>query len=153
MVKETAGDEWYNLDQPLKFLRDYIKENGPYDGLLGFSQGAGVISALLGGDSPEQLREINHGQDLRFAVVAATFMVEDTNNNHAKFYHDHNDISIPTCHIYGLSDTLVPKERSIKMLDFCVPEKTTIIEHEGGHQFPSKSAYVTSIIDFIKKQY
>ncbi len=153
VVKEVAGDEWYNLDKPLQFIRDYIREHGPYDGLFGFSQGSGVISALLGGDSAEQLREMNHGQDLKFVIVVSSFMAEDAHNNHARFYHNHNDINIPICHVYGLVDTILPKERSIKMLDFCNPEKTTVVEHEGGHEIPSKPVYVNAIVDFVKNQY
>lgn len=35
-----------NLEESMKYLTDYLESNGPYDGLLGFSQGASMVTRL-----------------------------------------------------------------------------------------------------------
>jgi hypothetical protein len=47
--KDQEGQFVYDgVDGALKHASDYIAENGPYDGLLGFSQGAAFVSLLMG---------------------------------------------------------------------------------------------------------
>ncbi|ONK67465.1 uncharacterized protein A4U43_C05F340 [Asparagus officinalis] len=40
--------EYTNLEECISFLCDYMTENGPFDGLLGFSQGATLSALLIG---------------------------------------------------------------------------------------------------------
>ncbi|XAR73460.1 hypothetical protein NMG60_11007432 [Bertholletia excelsa] len=40
--------EYYHFEECLVYLEDYMMKNGPFDGLLGFSQGA-ILSAALPG--------------------------------------------------------------------------------------------------------
>ena len=45
--------EWYlqengsTIDESIDWLLSYINENGPFDGILGFSQGASMVTRLL----------------------------------------------------------------------------------------------------------
>jgi predicted esterase len=42
-----ASDIYENLEESIKFLKNHIESNGPYDGLLGFSQGASMVTRLV----------------------------------------------------------------------------------------------------------
>ena len=35
------------MEESIKFLKNHIESNGPYDGLLGFSQGASMVTRLV----------------------------------------------------------------------------------------------------------
>jgi hypothetical protein len=39
-------DKYSGLSESMDFLLQYIKEHGPFDGLLGFSQGASIVTRL-----------------------------------------------------------------------------------------------------------
>lgn len=41
-----ASDIYENLEESMKFLKKHIESKGPYDGLLGFSQGASMVTRL-----------------------------------------------------------------------------------------------------------
>jgi hypothetical protein len=40
--------EYTNLDECISYLCDYMVKNGPFEGLLGFSQGATLSALLIG---------------------------------------------------------------------------------------------------------
>lgn len=42
-----ASDIYENLEESIKFLKNHIESNGPYDGILGFSQGASMVTRLV----------------------------------------------------------------------------------------------------------
>lgn len=48
--RDPTHNIWYyeNSDVTLSFLNDFIKLHGPFDGLMGFSQGAGTAALLMG---------------------------------------------------------------------------------------------------------
>ncbi|XP_029641670.1 esterase OVCA2 isoform X3 [Octopus sinensis] len=56
-------------EQSIEMIKNVLKEQGPFDGLFGFSQGASLVSLLCG------LREQNPDGDLKFsfAIMVASF--------------------------------------------------------------------------------
>lgn len=41
-----AGDSYIGLDESIMYLIKQLKETGPFDGILGFSQGASMVTRL-----------------------------------------------------------------------------------------------------------
>lgn len=82
----------------------------------------------------------------QFAIVAAGF--RSGSLAHANYYEDL--ISIPSLHIMGESDQIIPYQMS-KSLAMCFDEPT-IVEHLGGHYFASTTKERPHYIEFIEKR-
>jgi predicted esterase len=52
LIKEVENEPksvttiYENLEESMKYLTDHLESNGPYDGLLGFSQGCSMVTRL-----------------------------------------------------------------------------------------------------------
>ncbi|XP_064613787.1 esterase OVCA2-like isoform X2 [Liolophura sinensis] len=119
-----------------------FKEEGPFDGVLGFSQGASFLSLLCAikeqdTDSPIQFD---------FAIVVAGF--KSRSSDHQDLYR--NKVSCPSLHVYGETDGVIPKDMSEELANdqFIEP---TILQHPGGHFIPASSAQKKVYLDFLNK--
>lgn len=82
----------------------------------------------------------------QFAIMAAGF--RSGSLAHANYYEDL--ITIPSLHIMGESDDIIPNEMS-KSLAMCFDEPT-IVEHLGGHYFAATALQRHDYIEFIRKR-
>jgi predicted esterase len=109
--------------------------------LFGFSQGAALASLLVGlrshdglvGNrlgSPESgiLRQ-SESLTFDFAVMAGGFVVADADL--AGLYGERSNYDLPSAHIIGRSDAVVPNEASFRLASKF--DNPLILEHEGGH--------------------
>lgn len=82
----------------------------------------------------------------RFAMLAAGF--RSGSLVHRGCYE--NKISIPSLHVYGLNDEIIPKTYSENLRDaFEAPQ---FITHEGGHYFPATVNEKQTYINFFQDQ-
>jgi hypothetical protein len=167
---------YQGIEEGLETVADALKSEGPFDGVLGFSQGgalAGMVTSLLestrrevfddaekkGGmpwpksfisDDP---RKSAIHPPLRFGVSYSGFAA-DNNALYAPFYEP--KITTPVCHFIGSVDTVVSEERSLHLLEGCadgrgsVGQVSKLIYHPGGHFLPSGQTYVTALAAFIR---
>ena len=177
------GDaEPYNyegMEMGLSKIAETLREEGPFDGVLGFSQGgaaAGIVASLLesgrreafeaaqskGGmrypDSFTQdsgfIEEAIH-PPLKFAVSYSGFGAS-TNALYQAFYVP--KIKTPMLHFLGSVDTVVSEERSLGLVDACVDGRgmdggvERVVYHPGGHFLPSSQRqYVAALVAFIRE--
>ena len=110
--------EMERFDEAIQYLVDFIEKNGPFDGILGFSQGAGMSVLLLLILSQEDWRKrFNIPTDLpqfRLAIIIAGFKYATP--NFAEFY-ARDKITTPTLHVYSPEDTVITAERTLEMID------------------------------------
>lgn len=79
-----------------------------------------------------------------FAILGSGFLSGSL--VHKSAYEE--SIIIPTLHVYGLSDEIIPKEMSQDlMLHF---KNVEIVEHNGGHYFPATSHQKQTYINFFQ---
>ena len=114
---------------------------GPFDGVFGFSQGAALASLLVGlrlSGRPAASEAVgsttgilSHAESLAFdfAVMVGGFVVADANL--ARLYGEKSNYDLPSAHIVGRSDAVVPKEASFALASKF--KNPLILEHEGGH--------------------
>jgi len=110
----------YNgLDETIKYIDDCAKNNGPFDGIIGFSQGgtlAGILAALVY-DKSEKVQNLT--KTLQFCVIISGFPIRDTRkeyiNLNGPLRDKNNPIAFPSFHVWGLNDFLVTPERSISL--------------------------------------
>ncbi|GAB1601098.1 esterase OVCA2-like isoform X1 [Argonauta hians] len=128
-------------EQSVNMIKNVFKEQGPFDGLFGFSQGASLVSLLCG------LREQDPEGDLKFsfAIIVAGF--KSRSSQHQPLYE--HKVTIPTLHVIGDTDGVIPKDMSEELLENYT--NRTVLSHTGGHYVPSSSAEKKVYIQFINQ--
>ncbi|XP_020564426.1 esterase OVCA2 [Oryzias latipes] len=134
-------DESLGLEESVSAVKEAVKAHGPFDGILGFSQGAAFVAMLC------CLQEQKPEPDFtfRFAVLVAGF--RSLCKEHEKFYS--TTLQIPSLHVFGLEDRVIPDHMSRDLLpSFQDPQ---VLIHPGGHFVPAASAHRQTYQDFLKK--
>jgi fermentation-respiration switch protein FrsA (DUF1100 family) len=142
----SSGDFgwWHEEFSGWERTRDWAVEllrSGPRsDGIFGFSQGAaltGLLAAL------RESRTAPPEFDFDFVIMVGGF----TSNlpQHAELFR--HKLTIPSVHVTGRGDAIVPKRDSLLLADrFANP---LVIEHPGGHVIPGDSAVAGPIVQFL----
>jgi fermentation-respiration switch protein FrsA (DUF1100 family) len=137
---------WHEGFTGWEHTRDWITgqlSTGPrIDGLFGFSQGAaltGLLAALR--ESPRA----PGGLDFEFAIMVGGFT--SFLPQHASLYR--RPLTIPSVHVIGRSDAIVPRSDSLKLAGrFADP---LVLEHDGGHVIPADRAVAEPIARFLAR--
>ncbi|KAI4304247.1 hypothetical protein MLD38_039788 [Melastoma candidum] len=134
--KQTSG-----FDSSLAYLKAVFAKLGPFDGILGFSQGA-AMTALLCAHKNELRGEI----DFRFAILCSGFAINSTQ-------FELGSINCPSLHIFGSDpgkDRQICNETSEDLAKYFKDGSRTIIRHDCGHIIPTRPPYVDEIKDFLR---
>lgn len=139
---------WWNADESnttyegIELSFAYIKQMddlyGPFDGIVGFSQG-GALAGLLAAMREEL------GLSLRFVVCISGF--PSRADAHRSLLQP-GKIALPSLHIVGANDILVDPTRT-HALATCFQD-AVVIEHRGGHFVPDRWP-VQEIRAFVQK--
>lgn len=131
---------YYNLDSAFDTIKEAVESHGPFVGILGFSQGAGLAAVVT-----RQLPTLVPSHPpLKFAVLYSGFKLKP--EKYAHFYTP--KLATPTLHVMGTLDTIVSEERSMALYEAC--ESPQILRHPGGHYVPSQKPVIDAVIGFIK---
>lgn len=129
------------LDESMSAVTEAVKELGPFDGILGFSQGAALVAMLC---SLQEQHPEPH-LSFRFAILVAGF--RSACKGHQGFYG--SPLSIPSLHVFGLDDRVIPDAMSRELLPtFLDPQ---VMTHPGGHFVPAASAHRQTYKDFLNR--
>ena len=136
-------------------LDAYITEEGPFDAVLAFSQGAALAATFI-------IRKFNQDpkqQHINSVFKCAIFISGGIPRDPAALLYDEmrsldyptdgEVIPVPTAHIWGSNDLLSPSELS----RLCKSQGRTTFIHGGGHEVPgsrSKDA-VTGTVHAIRR--
>jgi fermentation-respiration switch protein FrsA (DUF1100 family) len=161
------------LEHSLDSLADIIRAEGPFDGIIGFSFGAGVallVASLLEpgrkgafdqldgpgsvgfpksfiptkGNAVEKSSSLQ--SPLKFAIVFSGLAAE--HKRYRAFYYP--EIKTPTLHFIAKWDTVVEKRQSLALVDAC--EKVeAVIYHPGAHYVPRQRIFVQKAAAFVKR--
>lgn len=100
------------------------------------------LICALQNDSTSRLEEFS---SLRFAIMMSGF--PSRADKHQHFYAE--PINLPSMHIWGLKDDIVPPFASKKLMDTFRVEDRRYVEHANGHMVPSDSNTRNAISDFV----
>lgn len=153
--EETQARAWWRQvdenyvgwDGTAKYLRTKFQELGPFDGVLGFSQGGcltGVLAAALEHpdlvpDSPGTFQ----AERLRFAISVSGFRPR------AALFDKLMEarITTPMLIIQGRDDSIVSPEFTETLVKLC--DNVRIAEHDGGHYLPTPAPWRNFLRDHI----
>lgn len=123
-------------------------EEGPLDGILGFSQGAAAAALLVGSlqAAPDAHRPLTPP---KFAIFVGGYLPEPFTDLASAPRPTPASFSVPSLHILSQRDTAVPAEQSLALKSLFA--KPLTLEHDLGHCVPQRSAHVAAILDFITK--
>jgi len=179
-----TGDQepytYVGMEKGIARVAEMLVAEGPFDGVMGFSQGgafAGLVVSLLepgrleafqqaekkGGmpfpasllkKGPDGKEEVIH-PPMKFAVSYSGFGIS-TQPLYAAFYEP--KIQTPLLHFLGSVDTVVSEERSMKLVHACASGSgaesgvAKVVTHPGGHFVPaSNKQYAGALIAFIRE--
>ncbi|CAH1155183.1 unnamed protein product [Phaedon cochleariae] len=133
------GGPAVGFEESVKLVEDIFEKEGPFDGVLGFSQGACFVGLLC--DMQQRgLTKFNFS----FAIMSSGF--KSGSLPHLKYYGDR--IVLPSLHIFGESDKIIPTEMS-EALSHCF-EDPSVVKHPGGHYLPAVAAQKHDYQKFFK---
>lgn len=147
-----------DLTDAIDFVVNHIKTNGPYDGILGFSQGA-ALSTIIANSIKKLTGEPYFKIAIQVSGYSFTEPAEDgeglqiTEKYRESFKVPVDDDAYNTTNvfIYGLNDNSVPCERS-KYLSELYPESNRkIFEHDGGHFVPNKKDFLRPVVEVVEQ--
>lgn len=162
------------IEEGLGAVADAIKKEGPFEGVVGFSQGAAaaaMVASLLEGarrkeafgraereggmQYPSSFLVADHekGVDgfvqgpLKFTVCYSGFRAPDLLYN--AFYQP--PILTPTLHVLGQVDTVVDESRARALAAVCDSGAGRVVVHPGGHFVPSQKAWLDAVVGFVRE--
>ncbi|KAL7202791.1 hypothetical protein ACSBR1_034288 [Camellia fascicularis] len=140
--------EYYNFEECLAYLEDYMIKHGPFDGLLGFSQGA-LLSAALPGMQLEGVA-LTKVPMIKFLIIISGAKFGGHKFGLPKLAANafSSPIKLPSLHIIGETDFL--KEHGIALLESF--QDPIVIYHAKGHTVPRLDEKgVDTVLGFVEK--
>lgn len=171
---EGYGYTYEGIYEGLGRVTEALQDDGPFDGVVGFSQGgaaAGMVAAMLepgrreafnarekeGGMAwPDSFSKSEEAEaeaalihpPLKFAASYSGFAPQPVPALYRAFYEP--KIATPMLHFLGEVDTVVEESRSLALVDVCVDARVT--RHPGGHFLPASSREcVAALVALIKE--
>jgi pimeloyl-ACP methyl ester carboxylesterase len=124
------------------WLSAWSASHGAFDGVLGFSQGAALAALLVALCAVDGAAQ----PQLDFAMIVGGFASRDV--RHAALFETPGGIDMPSLHIIGRSDAIVPPRTSHALASrFRAP---MIVEHDGGHVIADTSAVRDAAQEFLQ---
>ncbi|KAL2831194.1 serine hydrolase FSH [Aspergillus cavernicola] len=169
----TAEPPLYvGLDDGLDAIAKVLREEGPFDGVIGFSQGAAMAAMVVslldskrqdafahfsssssGGERftyPASFEKLSH-PSLKFALCYSGF--RSPGDRYRAFY-ENPPIQTPILHVLGSLDAVVEESRSRALVEVCVGDPESegkVVWHPGGHFLPSQRPYLDAAVRFIRE--
>ncbi|KAG9450770.1 hypothetical protein H6P81_010735 [Aristolochia fimbriata] len=136
--------EYRNFDECLAYIEEQMIKLGPFDGLMGFSQGA-ILSAGLVGLQAKGLALTRVPEVKCLIIIGGAKFANPTVAENAYS----STIKVPSLHFLGETDFLRPYGTEL-LQSFLDP---VVIHHPKGHTVPRLLSYDKSderVLDFIE---
>ncbi|KAI6225031.1 Esterase OVCA2-like isoform X1 [Aphelenchoides besseyi] len=126
------------FDQSAQFVREFVNENGPFDGLLSFSQGAAFSHALL---------HQKYLSSLKFVIFCCGFVARNASSKI-----DSQVINgIHTFHCINKNDQVIPNELSEELTTVFADPLPLIHHYDCGHCLPPLKLCKLDFSEFFKR--
>ena len=142
---------------------DHIKKNGPYDGIVGFSQGAALSTIIT-----NMITQLVPGHpEFKVSVIISgySFTEQDPSKpegelriteKYQESFTPGEGMKTKIILIYGEADQAVPSVRSKYLASIYESilgdvDQVKIYEHPGGHMIPNKKDIIRPIVEEIEK--
>ncbi|XP_047962343.1 esterase AGAP003155-like [Salvia hispanica] len=135
--------EYVNFDECLAYIEDYMIKHGPFDGLLGFSQGA-ILSAALAG------MQANGVALTRVPKIKLVVIIAGAKFRHPSVIEKAYSTPIRCWSVHFIGDQDFLKEYGTELLDSFVDP--VVIRHPKGHTIPRfDEEGLKSMLSFLER--
>ena len=162
-----SGEEYFeyftlenvaSYKQALEDIDNLVISTGPYDAVMGFSQGANLAAAILLRQVERDPIEQHNHPGFKCAVFLSGWPPYDRNKLEKGLFEEMGGkdtegiINIPTAHIYDAQDPRVPYPCA-HLRSMCSFQNAATFTHDLGHQVPSSRSKdaLTNAVQAIKK--
>jgi hypothetical protein len=130
--KDEERNIWryHGVEKSIPYVCDILRLHGPFDGLIGFSQGGCLTSVLIG--LQRYGKALQDVPPLQFCIIFAGVPSRDKTHQHML----QNKIDCPSVHIIGDKDGL--RKYSDRLVEGFV--NPIVIRHPRGHVIPALDA-------------
>jgi len=125
-----------------------FQKERPFDGVFGFSQGAALAALLVGLRAPDGKPGTNKPLVFQFAIMAGAFPTNDPVL--ADLYEAKASYDLPSAHIIGRSDFIVPGDYSHRVSRLFT--QPLVLEHDAGHVVAATQDIRNQMAGFLKQQ-
>ncbi|XP_038697636.1 esterase OVCA2-like [Tripterygium wilfordii] len=145
--------EYKNFEECIAYIEDYMTKHGPFDGLLGFSQGA-LISAAMPGMQAQGVA-LRRVPKIKFLIIISGAKFKGLQFGQPKLAANafSSPIECPSLHFIGETDFL--KQEGTALLESFVDP--VVIYHLRGHTVPKLDeqclATTLSFIEMIQRMF
>jgi len=135
-----------SCDDALDLLDAYLEAEGPFDGVLAFSQGASIVATYIARrlrQNPELERTNPAFKCAIFFSASSVFSIEDLRRGELREMTGDVDgeiIHIPTAHIWGSKDKR--NNEAVDVSTLCAANVREIYVHDGGHEVPGAGSKI-----------
>ncbi|XP_022253448.1 uncharacterized protein LOC106469268 [Limulus polyphemus] len=136
---QEVSDICKGFQTSLDAVKQEFDSEGPFDGILGFSQGAAMVTLLCA------LKETK-AFPYQFSFVFLIAAFKSNSKPHEDLYC--NTIETPSLHVIGDTDSVIPKEMSETLLNCYL--NPVVVQHPGGHYIPVSGQYKTQYLQFLQ---
>lgn len=136
------------LSTALEYILSIVEEEGPFDGIIGFSQGAALASTLLAHYSTQRPFD-PRANPFKFAIfICGSRPFNDEGTRLLQFATDGQIIRIPTVHVIGARDQWY--QESLELFKLCDAKTAKLYDHGQGHILPANRKVTMAIADLIR---
>jgi predicted esterase len=136
-ARASLSYQYKGVDRSLERILKVVDERGPFDGVLGFSQGA-AMAALLCLRPPRR-------PPFRYAILVSGFVPRDPHWSEA--FEAPPASSLASLHVYGQTDESVPPPSCLRLARCFVDP--VVHAHPGGHAVPSDATFRALLKEFV----
>lgn len=137
-------------DESYSVLRDALDSMGPFDGVLGFSQGASVAASMA---AFECMAATSNTARFKFVILCSGYMAAVPKHRAALTeWRNKGGVPLPSLHVYTATEfdrQIVPSE-SEALWECFQPRRRALLRHSNGHLIPATRAAAARILDFIE---
>ncbi len=138
----STSDEFFSYFEPksiasytlaLSELTSYIATEGPFDGVMAFSQGAGLAASFIIHCNQNKQR-----QPFKVAVLFSGGVPAIVSHDNICMLDGENEgvlLDLPTAHIWGRNDREYPTFGPL-LSELCKREVRRVVVWDGGHEIP-----------------
>ena len=142
--------EPWSVGVTLDYLYNVIEDEGPFDGVIGISEGASVAATLLIEDI-QACKAKQTQSRFRCGIFYIGAPAWWADGSRAWLAEEHGQvIDLPTCHVMGMNDIF--KEGAEALLKICNSDKALVIADPGGHRIPQDHETNKLMADWVREQ-
>ena len=130
-----------SVQEAYEILYEIIEQDGPFDGILGFSHGAALAFGFLA----QHAKRRPHDPLFRCAIFVCALPPFRMDKSERIVYDEglQGAVRIPTLHIAGREDFVL--EHSKKLYALCSPGSAKLVFHSKGHEIPRNPRDVSTM--------